>query len=170
MYRSILRASVSQQQPRQSDRTPTSVGPQAARQHWLAVLARAATTDLENHWADTDHPAITVLRQPEIGLVMARARAGGSGQRFNLGEVTVTRCSVRTAEGHIGHGYVTGRDKRKAELVASFDALLQASGHHAALMARVIEPLARVQADAKAALASKAAATRVEFFTMVRGE
>jgi len=161
---------VGQQQPRERDRTAPSGGARSARQRWMAVLAKAATTDLERHWANTDHPAITVLRQPEIGLVMARGRAGGSGQRFNLGEVTVTRCSVRTAEGQIGHGYVTGRDKRKAELVASFDALLQAPDRHPGLMARVITPLDRVHADAKAARASKAAATRVEFFTMVRGE
>jgi alpha-D-ribose 1-methylphosphonate 5-triphosphate synthase subunit PhnG len=101
---------------------------------------------------------------------MARGRAGGTGQRFNLGEITVTRCSVRTADGQIGHGYVSGRDKRRAELVASFDALLQAPRRHADLMARVVEPLARVQAHASAATAAKAAATRVEFFTMVRGE
>jgi alpha-D-ribose 1-methylphosphonate 5-triphosphate synthase subunit PhnG len=143
---------------------------QALRQGWLAVLARAATAELEAHWADTDRPAITVLRKPEIGLVMARGRAGGTGQRFNLGEITVTRCSVRSAEGQIGHGYVSGRDKRRAELVASFDALLQTPLRHAGLMARVVEPLARVQADARAATAAKAAATRVEFFTMVRGE
>jgi alpha-D-ribose 1-methylphosphonate 5-triphosphate synthase subunit PhnG len=140
------------------------------RQGWLAVLARAARAELETHWSETEHPAITVLRPPEIGLVMARGRAGGTGQRFNLGEITVTRCSVRTAEGQIGHGYVSGRDKRRAELVASFDALLQAPRRHADLMARVVEPLARVQAHARAATAAKAAATRVEFFTMVRGE
>jgi alpha-D-ribose 1-methylphosphonate 5-triphosphate synthase subunit PhnG len=140
------------------------------RQGWLAVLARAARAELEAFWAETEHPVITVLRPPEIGLVMARGRAGGTGQRFNLGEITVTRCSVRTAEGQIGHGYVSGRDKRRAELVASFDALLQAPLRQAALMARVVEPLARAQAEAKAATAGKAAATRVEFFTMVRGE
>jgi alpha-D-ribose 1-methylphosphonate 5-triphosphate synthase subunit PhnG len=161
---------VIQQQPPEHDGAAPAAGAQPARQRWLAVLARAPTTDLETHWASTEHAAITVLRQPEVGLVMARGRAGGSGQRFNLGEITVTRCSVRTAEGQIGHGYVTGRDKRKAELVAGFDALLQAPGRHPGLMARVIEPLAQAQADAKAARAGKAAATRVEFFTMVRGE
>jgi alpha-D-ribose 1-methylphosphonate 5-triphosphate synthase subunit PhnG len=101
---------------------------------------------------------------------MARGRAGGTGQRFNLGEITVTRCAVQGADGHIGHGYVAGRDKRKAELVASFDALLQAPDRRAALLARVVEPLATAQAATRSATARKAAATRVEFFTMVRGE
>ena len=144
-------------------------GEQEQRQRWLAVLARAATDRLEACWAEAERPAMTLLRQPEIGLVMARGRAGGTGQRFNLGEITVTRCAVKSAEGHVGHGYAVGRDKRKAELVASFDALLQAPSRRAALLERVVEPLAGAQAEARAAHARKAAATRVEFFTMVRG-
>lgn len=143
---------------------------QQQRQRWLGVLTKAGTDQLEAHWANTGHPAITLLRQPETGLVMARGRAGGSGQRFNLGEITVTRCAVQSADGHIGQGYVAGRDKRKAELVASFDALLQAPDRRAALLARVVEPLAAAQTEARAAQARKAAATRVEFFTMVRGD
>jgi alpha-D-ribose 1-methylphosphonate 5-triphosphate synthase subunit PhnG len=145
-------------------------GEQAQRQRWLAVLARAQTKQLEAHWAETGQPAMTILRQPETGLVMARGRAGGTGQRFNLGEITVTRCAVQSAEGHVGHGYVAGRDKRRAQLVASFDALLQAEERRQALLERVVEPLAALQAEARTATARKAAATRVEFFTMVRGD
>jgi alpha-D-ribose 1-methylphosphonate 5-triphosphate synthase subunit PhnG len=142
----------------------------AARRRWLAVLARAETEQLEAHWAETGHPTVSVLRQPETGLVMARGRAGGTGQRFNLGEITVTRCAVQSADGHIGHGYVAGRDKRKAELVARFDALLQAPARRAALLERIVAPLAAAQAAVAAAKARRAAATRVEFFTMVRGD
>jgi alpha-D-ribose 1-methylphosphonate 5-triphosphate synthase subunit PhnG len=140
------------------------------RRRWLAVLVRAATDELEACWAETGQPPLTLLRQPETGLVMARGRAGGTGQRFNLGEITVTRCAVQSADGHVGHGYVAGRDRRKAELVASFDALLQAPRRRPVLLERVVEPLAAAQAEARAATARKAAATRVEFFTMVRGE
>jgi alpha-D-ribose 1-methylphosphonate 5-triphosphate synthase subunit PhnG len=143
---------------------------QEQRRRWLAVLAQATTDRLEACWAAAQPPAMSLLRQPEIGLVMARGRAGGTGQRFNLGEITVTRCAVQSAEGHVGHGYVIGRDKRKAELVASFDALLQAPSRRAALLERVLEPLAAAQAEATATQARKAAATRVEFFTMVRGD
>ncbi|MGH6920940.1 MAG: phosphonate C-P lyase system protein PhnG, partial [Geminicoccaceae bacterium] len=123
-------------------------GQQDQRRRWLGVLAKADTERLEAHWANTGHPAITLLRQPETGLVMARGRAGGTGQRFNLGEITVTRCAVQSADGHIGHGYVAGRDKRKAELVARFDALLQAPDRRAALLERVVAPLAAAQAEA----------------------
>jgi alpha-D-ribose 1-methylphosphonate 5-triphosphate synthase subunit PhnG len=143
---------------------------QEQRRRWLAVLAQAPTDQLEACWAKTEQPALTMLRQPETGLVMARGRAGGTGQRFNLGEITVTRCAVQSADGHIGHGYVAGRDKRKAQLVASFDALLQAERSREALLERVVRPLAQAQAEARAATARKAAATRVEFFTLVRGD
>jgi alpha-D-ribose 1-methylphosphonate 5-triphosphate synthase subunit PhnG len=145
--------------------------PTAARQRWMGVLARADTERLERLWRE--HGGDTRLepvRPPEIGLVMARGRAGGTGERFNLGEMTVTRAAVRTPDGTIGHAYVKGRAKRHAELAASFDALLQDEARRAALLAAVIEPLAEAEAERRHALAAKAAATKVDFFTMVRGE
>jgi alpha-D-ribose 1-methylphosphonate 5-triphosphate synthase subunit PhnG len=111
-------------------------------------------------------PEYRRLRGPEAGLVMLRGRAGGEGAPFNLGEITVTRCSVRTTDGLTGHAYVTGRDARQAELAALLDALLQDPARHDALQAKVIAPLARAQAERRAATARKAAATRVNFFTM----
>ena len=84
------------------------------RAAWLAVLARAPADALEEGWSSMQGaPSMEMLRQPEIGLVMVRGRMGGVGRRFNLGEMTVTRCAV-PAEGRLGHGYVQGRDKRKA--------------------------------------------------------
>ena len=38
------------------------------------------------------------------------AAAGGGGAAFNLGEMTVTRCTVRTETGFVGHAYVAGRE------------------------------------------------------------
>lgn len=142
-----------------------------ARQHWLGVLARAATEELEAAWARLgEPPAMNLLRAPEVGLVMARGRAGGTGQRFNLGEVTVTRCSVQSEAGLVGHGYVRGCGKRHAELVARFDALLQDDAWRDELIDAVVMPLAEVETARRAGQARKAAATRVEFFTLVRGE
>ena len=141
------------------------------RQQWLGVLARAAPDALEAAWAGLeDPPGMAILRAPEVGLVMARGRAGGTGQRFNLGEVTVTRCSVQSDAGLVGHGYVRGRGKRHAELVARFDALLQDEAWRSGLMDAVVVPLAEAEAARRAGVARKAAATRVEFFTLVRGE
>ncbi|MEM7044388.1 MAG: phosphonate C-P lyase system protein PhnG [Pseudomonadota bacterium] len=140
------------------------------RQTWLSVLAKSRRSDIEAALADQKLPEIEVLRPAEIGLVMVRGRAGGNGQRFNLGEMPVTRCSVRSAAGRVGHGYVQGRDKRHAELAATLDAALQEAGRRPALMEAVIEPLQAVLANNKSTIEAKAAATKVDFFTMARGE
>lgn len=100
---------------------------------------------------------------------MVRARAGATGAAFNLGEMTVTRASVRLeATGTIGHGYVQGRDKRHAQRAACIDALAQDDPAWAATA--VLSPLREAEAKSRAAVASDAAGTRVEFFTLVRGE
>ena len=144
--------------------------PAAARPHWMSVLALASRDELERGWSDLSvRPVYRRLRGPEVGLVMVRARAGGTGTRFNLGEMTVTRCSVELEDGTTGHAYAGGRDRRHAELSAVFDALLQRAGgeelHHT-----LVEPLAHAQQARRQAAAARAAASRVEFFTMVRGE
>ena len=139
----------------------------AARQRWMSILARADAAAMTAHLADAPAlPACTTLRGPETGLVMLRGRAGGGGGKFNLGEMSVTRCTVRSAGGFIGHAYVQGRDAAQAELAARLDAALQDPARRDALEQLVITPLAGAQASARAATASKAAATRVQFFTM----
>jgi alpha-D-ribose 1-methylphosphonate 5-triphosphate synthase subunit PhnG len=137
----------------------------------MSVLARAAADELEMCLADLagaggGTPAYQRLRGPESGLVMVRGRAGGGGAKFNLGEMTVTRCTVRTATGQVGHAYVTGRDARRAELAAVLDALLQDPAHAESLREGVIARLAIGQAAARAVVAQKAAATKVQFFAM----
>jgi alpha-D-ribose 1-methylphosphonate 5-triphosphate synthase subunit PhnG len=141
--------------------------PQHARRHWMSVLARAAADELDKCLAASGGaPAYRRLRGPESGLLMVRGRAGGGGAKFNLGEMTVTRCTVRTEAGQVGHAYVAGRDARQAELAAVFDALLQDPARRDALRAGVIAELAAVQAAARADVAQKAAATKVQFFAM----
>ena len=141
--------------------------PVEARRRWMAVLARASGEEIATHLkAAPALPAWTRLRGPETGLVMVRGRAGGDGAPFNLGEMTVTRCAVRLADGTVGHAYVAGRDARQAELAAALDAALQAPSRRAALIGAVVAPLAAAQAEAASHEARKAAATRVQFFTM----
>ena len=143
----------------------------SARRRWMAVLARAPADRL---WAILDSlpekPRYKMLRPPEVGAVMVEARAGGSGRRFNLGEATATRCTVRLADGTAGVSYALGRDVRRAEAAAVIDALLQQGASGAELMRNSIEPLAAAQAEARDIASRKAAATKVDFFTMVRGE
>lgn len=142
-----------------------------ARRQWMSVLAQAAPAEVEAAWRRlADPPAYRLLRGPETGLVMVRGRAGGSGARFNLGEMTVTRCSVELDDGRVGHAYVGGRSGRHAERAAALDALLQEPGRRPALEDLVIAPLLAGQEARRAAVRARAAGTRVEFFTMVRGE
>ena len=140
--------------------------PHAARQYWMAILARASAQELADGLAVLrELPETELLRAPETGLVMVRGRAGGDGDAFNLGEMTVTRCTIRLGA-YIGHAYVAGRDHAKARLAALLDAALQDAALHDALMQAVVEPLATAQQEARAVEARKAAATRVDFFTM----
>ena len=142
--------------------------PAPERKAWMAVLARAGAAQITALLdAAPALPGHTRLRGPECGLVMLRGRAGGSGAAFNLGEMTVTRCTVRLGEnGPVGHATVQGRDERQAELAAVLDAALQDAALHKALHRAVIEPLREAQRDARAATGRKAAATQVQFFTM----
>jgi alpha-D-ribose 1-methylphosphonate 5-triphosphate synthase subunit PhnG len=130
----------------------------------MAVLARAAADELSDALGTV--PTYRVLRGPEAGLVMVRGRAGGGGAPFNLGEMTATRCSVRTDAGFVGHAYIAGRDERAAELAALADALLQDPAHQSQMLADVIEPLVERQQARRDTTAAKAAATRVQFFAM----
>ncbi len=141
------------------------------RQKWLSILAKASVEDLENICSSLkEKPPYDFLRPPEIGLIMVRARTGGTGNPFHLGEMTVTRCTVQVKEGYRGTAYVMGRNKRHAELAALLDALLQDPDQHHSLMDFVIRPLEHTLQKRKALMAEKVASTRVEFFTMVRGE
>lgn len=145
------------------------------RQRWMALLARASVGDLERALRAADNiPQYEWLRRPEIGLAMLRGRAGGTGLQFNLGEASVTRCTLRTlgaqSGGYTGVSYVLGRDRRHAELAALFDALLQDEERSVRLHHTLIDSLAAAQANRRHDRSRKAAATRVDFYTMVRGD
>lgn len=141
------------------------------RAEWLGVLSRAHSAEVEA-LAGSDLAGVVFdwLRRPQVGLVMVRGRAGGTGAMFNLGEITVTRCSIRLPDGSVGHGYSQGRNQRQAELAALIDALLQNDEWRPRLIERVIEPLRASENERRLQRSRKAAATKVEFFTMARGE
>ncbi len=139
-----------------------------SRRDWMGILARAPLGMLEE-WARTEAlPGHSWLRRPETGLVMVRARAGGTGERFNFGEMTLTRCALRLDGGQVGVAYVQGRSQRKAELAAIADALLQSDKRRDELLRGLIGPLRRQLAQGAARMQRKAQATRVEFFTLAR--
>jgi len=137
----------------------------------MGTLARARPAELEAACAVLGPlPAWTWLRRPETGLVMVRGRAGGSGEQFNLGEMTVTRCALALESGTTGISYVQGRDVRHAELAALMDAMLQDPQQQESVLELVVEPLARARRERADVASRKAAATQVEFYTLARGD
>ncbi len=141
------------------------------RKTWMSLLAKAPPTALGRLWDSTGlAPDFNWLRAPEIGSTMVQGRMGGSGAPFNLGEMTVTRCALRlTDDGTVGHAYVQGRDKTHARTAALIDALMQ-TPLESRLRTEVLDPLKAALDERRRTRAAKAAATKVDFFTMVRGE
>ncbi|WP_069298636.1 phosphonate C-P lyase system protein PhnG [Neptunicoccus sediminis] len=143
---------------------------QTNRRNWMGLLAKSApqaVKELCQTLSETHR--FTVLRQPETGGVMVRGRTGGTGSAFNVGEVTVTRCSLRLDEGTVGHSYVQGRDKAHATQAALVDALMQTPAADR-IETEILHPLRETRARQQAAIQLRANATKVDFFTMVRGD
>ena len=137
----------------------------------MGVLACAEVEALSGLWeAWPGKPAFTWLRKPESGLVMVRGRMGGEGAAFNLGEMTVTRCALQLEDGTQGHACVQGRSAAKAEVSALVDALHQRPADREAVRQEILLPLEQAREAERAAAAAETAASRVEFFTMVRGD
>ena len=140
------------------------------RRRALEALAKAELPILEQAWHRlAPKPAYAAVRGPETGLVMIRGRIGGGGAPFNLGEATVSRATIRLETGEIGFGQTLGLAPRKVELAALFDALAQRVEHGPAVAELVASIEAKV-AEQDAEQLRRTAATRVDFFTMVRGE
>ncbi|KRR17012.1 phosphonate C-P lyase system protein PhnG [Bradyrhizobium retamae] len=143
---------------------------EAQRKAAMAVLAHSEAGDIAGHLAAIAVPAHENLREPENGLVMVRGRVGGDGAPFNLGEATVSRAAVRLATGEIGFGYVLGRDRQKAQMIALCDAMVQSTELSGEVETKVIGPLRAAMIADRNRKAAETAATRVDFYTMVRGE
>lgn len=141
------------------------------RKRAISAFAQAPDGFLEDLWCRLSggrelHP----VRGPQVGLVMIRGRTGGGGAPFNLGEASVTRASVRIAEGKVGHAMILGRDPEKARHAAGFDALWQLPEARDLVETMVVTEIERRLREADQERAEETAATRVDFFTMVRGE
>jgi alpha-D-ribose 1-methylphosphonate 5-triphosphate synthase subunit PhnG len=146
-------------------------GNETARRERMALLARAPGAELARLWAATGiEIEAEPVRGPETGLATVRGRIGGGGSPFNLGEVTVTRATVRLAGGAVGHAYALGRDQEKARLAAMLDALCQDPQWAERIEEKILGPLRTGLAEVDAKTKEETAATRVDFFTLVRGE
>ncbi|MEN3794090.1 phosphonate C-P lyase system protein PhnG [Fulvimarina sp. MAC3] len=146
----------------------------AARRRAMAAFAQGPTDFLGEAWARLgSHHELKPVRGPEVGLVMIRGRIGGGGAPFNLGEASVTRASIRCGEGEaavVGHAMILGRDTGKARLAAAFDALWQMDDQRETVESDVVAPIEALLTAAETKTAEETEATRVDFFTMVRGE
>ncbi len=141
------------------------------RRQMMAVLAHAPSSRLAKLWSDAGFAVVAEpVRGPETGLVTVRGRIGGGGAAFNVGEATVTRATVRLAGGEVGHSYALGRDADKARIAATIDALWQKPELRARLEDLILGPLRLEHAGQAGRRAAEVAATKVDFFTMVRGE
>jgi alpha-D-ribose 1-methylphosphonate 5-triphosphate synthase subunit PhnG len=143
---------------------------QAQRKAAMTVLAHSDAAGIASRLDALVLPDHEILREPENGLVMVRGRIGGDGAPFNLGEATVARAAVRLSTGEVGFGYTLGRDRRKARMIALCDALIQSDEFAEAVEAEVIAPLRTQMTSERDRRAAETAATRVDFYTLVRGE
>jgi alpha-D-ribose 1-methylphosphonate 5-triphosphate synthase subunit PhnG len=145
-------------------------GTQTQRRAAMAVLAHSDADEIASRLEAIALPPYENLREPENGLVMVRGRIGGDGAPLNLGEATVSRAALRLSTGEVGFGYALGRDRQKAQMIALCDALVQSKEFAEAVEARVLAPLRAAMIAVRNRKAAETAATRVDFYTMVRGE
>jgi alpha-D-ribose 1-methylphosphonate 5-triphosphate synthase subunit PhnG len=149
-----------------------ATAPGLNRPGWMALLARAPVDLLEAGLGEHALAQPHWLRAPETGLMMVQGRAGGTGERFNLGELSVTRCALRMRHGEadsaVGVAYVLGRVHRQARLAAVADALLQDPAQQAGLDQRLLAPIRQHLAAQRTERAAGVQATKVAFFTVAR--
>src|SRR5215472_836617 len=156
-----------------SQSQPCSPPPAEAepRRAAMALLAQARTSEIaQGLKAVAQSLHYVELRPVATGLVMVRGRIGGDGAPFNLGEATVTRAAVRLDSGETGFSYALGRDHDKARLAAVCDALWQSEARRDGIERHVLAPIRARLARERTEKQEQAAATRVDFFTLVRGE
>lgn len=142
---------------------------QSQRQQWMSALATADFEQLTALWqAQSFTPSYQFIRAPEIGLAQVQARMGGTGNRFNVADVTVTRCVIKLENGDLGYSYISGRNKPHAELAALIDGLMQSETYQPELMMSVIQPLQTTRAKKHQLRQQQVASSKVDFFTLVR--
>ncbi|KFC05323.1 PhnG family protein [Trabulsiella guamensis ATCC 49490] len=143
----------------------------ATRQRWLSALSHSDPAALSARMQALElSPDYELIRAPETGLVQIQARMGGTGDRFFAGDATLTRAVIRLADGTLGYSWVLGRDKPHAERCAVIDALLQLQPHFQTLMETLISPLEAARTAQINARRAEVDASRVDFFTLVRGD
>jgi alpha-D-ribose 1-methylphosphonate 5-triphosphate synthase subunit PhnG len=137
----------------------------------MAAFSRAKETELSGpihkFWPRLE---VRDLKPVEMGLLMLRGRMGGDGKAFNLGEATLSRAVVELSDGRRGYGHVLGRNRETARLAAIADALWQNPRDQEIVEREIVAHISARLTHEKARKRTEAAATKVDFFTLVRGE
>lgn len=137
----------------------------------MSALALSEYDAIKTLWSSLAlDPPVELVRGPETGLVALRGRIGGGGAKFNFSEATVTRATIRLGDGSVGHSIMLGRDERKAKLAAVIDAMATSPQYADTIMSKIVEPLVAANQARDEKRTSETAATKVDFFTMVRGD
>lgn len=150
------------------NRYQTADALRTARQAWLSVLVRVPEDDVVDAAQAFDFE-VSELKAPEVGMLMTDGRIHATGSRFHLGEVTLTRCVLKDTLGHLGYGQILGRSKAQARAIALFDLALQREDTGADADASINAWRSEVEA-LDAMTAERVDQTRVDFFTLVRGD
>lgn len=141
------------------------------RQNLLSTLAKSSLKDIQSYWPHSPNDyQFNTIRPPQTGMVMAVARTETTGEPFNLGEVSVTRCALRLESGETGFGYSMGSDTEQVLHIALIDALAQVDDNFDTLSAEVINPLKQKIADRQKRQKALTDTTKVDFLTITRGE
>lgn len=134
------------------------------RAAWMSVLACAATSELQQSWDAFEHrPPFEWLKKPEYGSVLLQGRIGGSGREYGVGQVLITRCSIRLIDGRIGVGYTRGRAGHHVFIAAMFDALMQTADAAGLSAARIVSELEAKRDQRRRVDQAKTEETRVDF-------
>lgn len=141
---------------------------QKARHDWLGTLVRVPANEVIEASNAFDFNVV-ILKGPEVGLLMTNGRIHSTGRPFHLGEVSLTKCVLRDDQGLLGYGHIIGRNKQQAKAIALFDLALQRNDSADSALIRLNawkEEIAEIDAMESEVVEE----TRVDFFTMVRGE
>ncbi|MFC0178603.1 phosphonate C-P lyase system protein PhnG [Thorsellia kenyensis] len=141
------------------------------RQILMGLLAKSPFEVIDNLWTTLNlTPNYELFRAPEIGLVQLQGKMGGTGNRFYVGDATITRAVVLIENKYYGYSYIMGRDKKKAQLCALIDGLMQINEYQITIEEKLLLPLLKLLETQKNEKNKATEATRVDFFTLVRGE
>jgi alpha-D-ribose 1-methylphosphonate 5-triphosphate synthase subunit PhnG len=122
-------------------------------------LAKLLANEIEQNYP------VTLIQEPENGLVMLKVRETSKKSLFYLGEVLVTECRAKV-EGKIGIGIVKGHQPELAYHLAIIDAAFLGNLPEAAKWSSILESEKQNTEENSKAKNKAILKTKVSFETM----